>query len=288
MGKQKNTVKGGEKAHISNSPTLSSHVGEAGDPCDAGQDLMDEVASLEEALSQMGTSSQMSFPFTHHSGLPLEWFLSAEHRVDPSANEYWMCYCIYVKVILEEGRGDWFQPPHTWTSSLIADIFQEGLEERITKALVLAPGEAILFFGRQSLKERLPHTEARDIAFSMAGPLIWAGRQTQMKMAVDMVQEGCWAFADAVVEKRMETWGSGHPQGKKKINIEDWMQGIEEDDSEVELRNGRAGNHKADPRNAWSQNVSRGRRHPRRQGRPLFPQDALDGSPSSRGEVQIN
>ena len=30
---------------------------------------------------------------------------------------------------------------------LIVDIFQEALEEQITEAVVLAPGEVILFFG---------------------------------------------------------------------------------------------------------------------------------------------
>ena len=37
---------------------------------------------------------------------------------------------------------------HVWNGSLIADMFQEGLEEQITKAVVLATGEAILFFGQ--------------------------------------------------------------------------------------------------------------------------------------------
>ena len=54
-----------------------------------------------------------------------------------------MHYCIYIRVTLAEGRGDQPPPPHVWTSSLIADIFQEGLEESFTKA-----GEAILLFGR--------------------------------------------------------------------------------------------------------------------------------------------
>ena len=70
MGKWKNAAKGGGKAPSSNSSTLSSPVGEAGDLGDAIQDLRDEVASLEEALSQMGASSQMPFQFTQCSGSP--------------------------------------------------------------------------------------------------------------------------------------------------------------------------------------------------------------------------
>ena len=157
--------------------------------------------------------------------------------------------------------------------------------------MVLAPGEAILFFGRWSLKEGLPHGKVRDFAFSMASPVIWARRQAQVKMTVNTVQEGQWAIADAVLEKRMKAQGPGHPWGKKRTNqmpavacnIKGWMQGIEEDDSKMELRNGRVGNHRAEPRNTWPWYVSRGRRHCRRQGRPQFPQDTSSGSPSSGG-----
>ena len=42
------------------------------------------------------------------------------------------------------GRGDQPPSPHTWTSSLIADMFQDGLEEQITEAVVLAPRQVIL------------------------------------------------------------------------------------------------------------------------------------------------
>ena len=112
---------------------------------------------------------------------------------------------------LGEGRGD--QPPlhHVWTGSIIADIFQEGLEERITKAMILAPEEAILFFGRQSLKEGLPHGRARGVAFYVAGPVIWAGRQAQVRITINTVQVGHQAIADAVVEKGMKARRSGHP-----------------------------------------------------------------------------
>ena len=48
------------KGHL---PTLLSHVGEAGDTGDVVRDLRDEVASLEDTLSQMGTSSKMPFHF---------------------------------------------------------------------------------------------------------------------------------------------------------------------------------------------------------------------------------
>ena len=58
-----------------------------------------------------------------------------------------MHYCVHVRVALGEGGGIQPPPSHTWSGLLVADMFQEGLEEQITKAVVLAPGEAVLFFG---------------------------------------------------------------------------------------------------------------------------------------------
>ena len=48
---------------------------------------------------------------------------------------------------LGEGGGNQPPPSHAWSGLLIADIFQDGLKEQIIEAVVLAPGEAILFFG---------------------------------------------------------------------------------------------------------------------------------------------
>ena len=53
-------------------PTPSSHGGEAGDTGDAVHNLRDDLASLEEVLSQMGTPSKTSFRFTQSSRSPSE------------------------------------------------------------------------------------------------------------------------------------------------------------------------------------------------------------------------
>ena len=62
-------------------------------------------------------------------------------------HEDWMCYHVHIRVTLEEGGGDQLPPSHAWSGLLIVDMFQEGLEEWITKGAVLAQGEAVLFFG---------------------------------------------------------------------------------------------------------------------------------------------
>ena len=64
MGKCRNATRRGSDVQKGISPTPSSCAGEAGDMGDVVHDLRDEVASLEEALSQMVASSKMPFHFT--------------------------------------------------------------------------------------------------------------------------------------------------------------------------------------------------------------------------------
>ena len=89
----------------------------------------------------------------------------------------------------------------------MANMFQDGLKEWKSEAVVLAPGEVILFFGWRWLKEGLLLGNARDAGFHLAGPVNWAGIETQVEMMVSTVQEGHWAIADAVMEKRTKARG---------------------------------------------------------------------------------
>ena len=51
-----------------------------------------------------------------------------------------MHYCIQDRETLGEEGGDQPPPSHAWSALLIADMFQEDLEEWITKGVVLTPG----------------------------------------------------------------------------------------------------------------------------------------------------
>ena len=144
MGKCRNATKGGSDAQKGISPTPSSCVGKAGYTGDVICDLRDEVALLEEALSQMGASFKMPFYFVQHGGSPPKWSLMPEHQQSNLTQGDWTCYCIWVRVTLGEGQGDQPPPSIAWTSSLIADMFQDSLEEKITEAVVLVPREAVL------------------------------------------------------------------------------------------------------------------------------------------------
>ena len=82
---------------------------------------------------------KIPFHFMWCSRLPSKWSVSPEdEQINPS-HEDWIHYCIKVRLTLREGGGDQPPPSHAWTNSLMTDIFQNGLEERITEAVVLAP-----------------------------------------------------------------------------------------------------------------------------------------------------
>ena len=103
--------------------------------------------------------------------------------------------------------------------------------------MILALEDAILFIGRRLHKEGLPFGSARDIRFSLTGSVNWAGRHEHRVEATDnTVQEGCWAFADTVMKKKMKVRGPQHPLGVGKATqssagaykVDDWMQGLDE------------------------------------------------------------
>ena len=50
-------------------------------------------------------------------------------------------------------------PPHAWQAPVVEDMLQDG-KSGLTEAVVTGPGWAILFYGRQSLGERLSLGEA--------------------------------------------------------------------------------------------------------------------------------
>ena len=115
MGKCKNPTKKGSNAQKCISLTPSSHLDEAGDTGDTGHvvyDLRDEVALLEEALSQMGASPKMPFHFAQCGRLPSEPSLWPEHQQSNPVPEDQMHYCIQVRVTLGEAPTspcmDWF------------------------------------------------------------------------------------------------------------------------------------------------------------------------------------
>ena len=156
MGKYKNATQGGGDAQKSTSLTPSSYRGEDIITGDAVQDLGDDVDSLKEGISWMGSSPIMPFRFMLSSQLPSKWSLMPECQQDHPIPEDQMCYCILVRVTFGEGGGNQPSPSHAWSGSLIVDMFQKGLKEQITKVVVLVPGKAILFLDNNHTSKGSP------------------------------------------------------------------------------------------------------------------------------------
>ena len=107
--------------------------------------------------------------------------------------------------MLGDRGGDQPSLHHVWEGGLITDIIQEAWpDDCISKAMVLSPGEAILFFSRHSKNERLPYHKARDVEVCLGGPFNTARRSVQIEALRKTVQEGCHALLETVAEKKMK------------------------------------------------------------------------------------
>ena len=268
---------GGADSQKGTSPTPSSYRGEAGDTGYAVHDLRDDVASLEEGLSQMGALSKMLFIFLQSSQSPSEWSLLPEHQQDHPTHK------------------DLMQPTLTFPNMewLINNRYVPGWSWRVDyQSCSPCPREAILFFGRWSLKEELQLRNARDVGFSLTGHINWASRTAHIEVTINTVKGGHQAIVEAVVKKRTKARGPGCPCRTTKVtrtdtmayDIEEWMWGMEEDFPKVEARNDNENDCRPEWRNTYSQCAGQGSRQHRRQGRPWFLRGMSGGSPSSWGE----
>ena len=79
----------------------------------------------------------------------------------------------------------------------------------LTKAIVMDPGRAVLFYGRWSLGEGLSLGEARDAAFTLTGAGTWVGKPPYLATDPLTIQEGQWTIAQAITECWIEIRGPG-------------------------------------------------------------------------------
>ena len=115
------------------------------------------------------------------------------------------------------GGGRWPTPTFPYMEWFVDCWHVQGWPWRMYyQAVVLASGEAILFFGWQSLKEKLPFGNTRDAEFSLTDPVNWARRAVQVELTVNTVHGGHWAIVDAVMEKKTKAREPGCPWGTVK------------------------------------------------------------------------
>ena len=77
----------------------------------------------------------------------------------------------------------------------------------LTKAVVIGPGRAVLFYGRHSMGEGLKADEARDAVFLLTGAGTWVGKAAYLITDPMTIQEGKRAIAQAVSDNRVKARG---------------------------------------------------------------------------------
>ena len=105
--------------------------------------------------------------------------------------------------------GDVPPPSHAWTAPVVEDMLQEA-RVRLTEAVVISPGRAILFYGRH-LMGGLKADKARDAAFLLTGAGTWVGKSAYLTADPMTVQEVKRAIPQAILDNRVKARGPGCP-----------------------------------------------------------------------------
>ena len=108
-------------------------------------------------------------------------------------------HCLEIHVTLTEELGAVPPPPYSWMAPLMEDMLHDA-RTRLTKAVVIRPGRAVLFYGRCSMGEGLTADEARDATFLLTGAGMWVGKLAYLTADPMTIQEGRWAIAQAITD----------------------------------------------------------------------------------------
>ena len=103
-------------------------------------------------------------------------------------------------------------PPlsHAWMALLKEDMLCNA-RTSLTKAVVMGPGRAVLFYERHSLGEGLTLGKATDAAFLLTGAGTWVGKPAYLATDPLTIQEGQWAIPQAVTNCWVQVRGPRHP-----------------------------------------------------------------------------
>ena len=121
-----------------------------------------------------------------------------------------MNYCLSIKAILTDELGDVLPSLHAWTALVVEDMLRD-IRARLTEAVVIGSGKAILFYGRCSMGEVLMADEARDVTFLITGDGTWVGKPAYLTADPTMLPEGKRAITRAISDQRVKARGPGYP-----------------------------------------------------------------------------
>ena len=126
----------------------------------------------------------------------------------PECHETW--YCPEIQVISTKDERAAPPPSHTWQVPIVEDIVQDG-KAGLIEAIVTGLGQAILFYGRQSLGEGLSLGEVQDATFMLSGAISWVGKQAQLSAKPASLGDGQQLMTQAITEGDIKPRGPSHP-----------------------------------------------------------------------------
>ena len=106
-------------------------------------------------------------------------------------------HCLEMCVTLTEELGAVPTPSHSWMAPLVEDMLCDA-GTGLTKAVVIGPSRAVLFYWRCSMGESLTTDEAKDATFLLTGAGTWVGKPAYLTTDTMTIQEGRRAIAQAI------------------------------------------------------------------------------------------
>ena len=94
--------------------------------------------------------------------------------------------------------------------TLVEDMLCDA-RTRLTEAVVIGQGRAVLFYGRHSKGEGLMVDEARDATFLLTGAGTWVGKSAYLTADPMTIQRGRQAIGQAITDCRVKVRGPRHP-----------------------------------------------------------------------------
>ena len=119
-------------------------------------------------------------------------------------------YCLGIHVTLTEQTDVVLPPSQPWTAPLVEDMLCYA-RTGLTKAMVMGPGRAVLFYGRHSLGEGLSPGKSRDTVFVLTGAGTWVGKPAYLVADPLTIQEGWWEITRAITKHWIKLRGPRHP-----------------------------------------------------------------------------
>ena len=97
-------------------------------------------------------------------------------------------HCLEICVILTEELEAAPPTSYSWIAPLVEDMLHDA-RTRLTEAVVIGPGRAVLFYGRHSMGEGLTVDKARDATFLLTEAGTWVGKSAYLTTDPLTIQE---------------------------------------------------------------------------------------------------